>query len=610
MSSAARTLTVDPPVVGEVPLPRRPVLGSRLDRALHSPVLFAMVLSGTAQIVWWRFFATAGGDIAAQDAWAEFARLHPGSAYNLSWYGGMHPVSYSVLSPYLMAAVGVRTTLVVAGTLAAGLLAWLLVGRRRSDARTLAVAGYGALALLGNAVSGRVTFALGTLFALVAICLLVGWPRRRSSGVALRPARGAAVALAAGLATAASPVAGLFLGLVAATLWLGRQRAASYILGLPPVAVVALAAVLFPFSGTQPMPWYSTILPVLAAVAVAISVPASWRSVRLAAVLYAVAVVLVWLIPSPIGTNVSRLGLLFGGVVLVTAAATGGWRASSLAGRLGPAAARVLLVVAILTTSIWQVATAARDAVGASGQTSWGSDIDPVLEQLELRRADLGRVEVVPTRSHREAAVFAPHVPLARGWNRQADAERNRLFYRDRPLTEQAYRRWLHRWAVQYVVLSTAQPDAAAVAETDLINGGLPYLEPVWSDEHWTLYAVRRPTPLVSPPARVVSFDAEHLTLFTPSAGDVVVRIADSPWLSVVDVDRTVDVEASFVQRYLTEPCLSGLDAADAVGPVGPVDAAGSVHPRRDNWLVLHAPSAGTYRISAPYKLPRGTSCP
>ena len=601
MSSAARTLTVDPPVVGEAPLARRSLLRPHLDRALHSPVLLAMVLSGTAQLVWWSFFATAGGDIAAQDAWAEFARLHPGSAYNLAWYGGMHPVSYSVLSPYLMAAVGVRTTLVVAGTLAAGLLAWLLVGRGRSDARAMAVAGYGGLAVLGNAVSGRVTFALGTLFALAAICLLLGWPQRRSPDLALRPARGAAVALTAGLATAASPVAGLFLGLVAATLWLGRQRAAAYTLGLPPVAVVALSAVLFPFSGTQPMPWYSTILPVLAAVAVAIAVPESWRRVRLAAGLYALTVVLVWIVPSPIGTNVSRLGLLFGGVVLVAAAASGGWRTSTAARRVGPGAARALLVVAILTTSVWQVATAARDAVGASGQTSWGSDLDPLLAQLEQRHADRGRVEVVPTRSHREAAVFAPHVPLARGWNRQADAERNRLFYRDRPLTEQAYRRWLHRWAVQYVVLSTAQPDGAAVAETELITGGLPYLEPVWSDEHWTLYAVRRPTPLVSPPARVVSFDADHLTLFTPSAGDVVVRIADSPWLSVVDVDRTLDVGASFVQRFLTEPCLSGLDA---------VDVAGSTHPRRDNWLVLHAPAAGTYRISAPYKLPRGTSCP
>ncbi|CAI9405054.1 MFS transporter [Nocardioides sp. T2.26MG-1] len=602
MSSAGRTLTVDPPVVGEVALTRRPALRPHLARALHSPVVLAMVLSGTAQILWWRFFATAGGDIAAQDAWAEFARLHPGSAYNLAWYGGMHPVSYSVLSPYLMAAVGVRTTLVVAGTLAAGLLAWLLVGRGRSDARGMVVAGYAALALVGNAVSGRVTFALGTLFALSALCLVLGWPRRRSPGLPLRPARGAAVALAAGLATAASPVAGLFLGLVAATFWLGRHRAAAYALGLPPVAVVALSALLFPFSGTQPMPWYSTILPVLAGVAVAISVPESWRSVRLAAVLYAAAVLLVWQIPSPIGTNISRLGLLFGGVVLVAAAATGRWRTSSLARRAGPGVARVFFVVAVVTTSIWQVATSARDAVGASGQTSWASDLDPVLAQLEQRDADLGRVEVVPTRSHREAAVFAPHVPLARGWNRQADAERNPLFYRDRPLTEQAYRRWLHRWAVRYVVLSAAEPDAAAVAETDLIRSRLPYLLPVWSDEHWTLYAVRRPTPLVSPPARVVSFDAEQLTLFTPSAGDVVVRIADSPWLSVEDVNRIqLDASTSFVQRFLTEPCLSGLDT---------VDLAGSARPHSDDWLVLHAPAAGTYRISAPYKLPRGTSCP
>ena len=30
----------------------------------------------------------------------------------------------------------------------------------------------------------------------------------------------------------------------------------------------------------------------------------------------------------------------------------------------------------------------------------------------------------------------------------------------------------------------------------------------------------------------------------------------------------------------------------------------------RDNWLVLHATEAGTYRIGAPYKVPRGSACP
>ena len=627
MSSAERTLTVDAPIAGEVSHEvshevaheissevtgdgtggRRRSVRSRLRRSVRPPVVLAMVLSGTVQILWWRVFATAGGDIAAQDAWAEFARVHPGSAYNLAWYGGMHPVSYSVLSPYLMAAVGVRPTLVVAGTLSAGLLVWLLVGRGRPDTRAMVVAAYAALALVGNAISGRVTFALGTLFALAAICLLLGWPQRRSQELVLRRARGTAVALTAGLATAASPVAGLFLGLVAATLWLGRHRSAAYVLGLPPVAVVALSALLFPFSGTQPMPWFSAILPVLVGAAVAVSVPDGWRKVRLAALLYVAAVLLVWLVPSPIGTNISRLGLLFGGPVMVATAAGGAWRTSTIARRFGPDAARAFLVIAVVTASVWQVATAARDAVGARVQTSWSSDLAPILTQLEQRHADLGRVEVVPTRSHREAAVFAPHVPLARGWNRQADAERNPLFYRDQPLTEDAYRRWLHRWAVQYVVLSTAEPDGAAVAETALIEDGLPYLRPVWSDEQWVLYAVRRPTPLVAPPARVVSFDAAHLTVYTPGSGDVVVRIADSPWLSLAEIDAdaaAVQPEAEYpidVDQLRPEACLSGLDAEDR--------AEGARHHRVD-WLVLHAHRAGTYRISAPYKLPRGTSCP
>ena len=36
---------------------------------------------------------------------------------------------------------------------------------------------------------------------------------------------------------------------------------------------------------------------------------------------------------------------------------------------------------------------------------------------------------------------------LARGWNRQADAERNPIFYDDEtPLTAASYRAWLDRW--------------------------------------------------------------------------------------------------------------------------------------------------------------------
>jgi hypothetical protein len=569
------------------------------------PVLAAVVLAAVVHLLWWQFLATSGGDIAAQDQWAEFARQHPGSAYNLGWYGGMHPVSYSVVSPYIMAAIGVRTTMIVAGTLSAGLLAWLAVGRREGPGRWQ-VALYGALALAGNALSGRVTFALGTLFALAALCVVFAWPTH-SGTRAERWGRGVLTVLASALATASSPVAGAFLGLVAVALWVRRRRAAAYALGIPPIVVVAASAALFPFSGIQPMAWYSTILPIAMGVSVVILTPRSWRLVQAGGVLYVLAVVGAWLIPSPVGTNVSRLGLLFGGVVLVAAATLGPWRSSLIGRRYGARAAAVMLAMALVTSTVWQTAYAVRDVVSSAPPESFTSDIDPLLDQLRARDADLGRVEVVPTKSHREAAAIAPHVPLARGWNRQADADRNPIFYRDRPLKADAYKRWLRRWAVRFVVLSTsATPDPAAADEAALVAGGLPYLDRVWSDDDWTLYEMRHPTPLVSPPAKVVAYDAAELTITTPVAGRIVIRIADSPWLSLVDADGD------------PLPSSEATEGAQLMGAGGPACLTHLASERsdddtdgpRDDWLVLHAPAAGTYRIAAPYKLPRGTSCP
>lgn len=570
------------------------------------PVGLAMLVAGVLHLLWWQFVASSGGDIAAQDAWAEFARTYPDSAYNLAWYGGMHPVSYSVVSPYIMAGLGVRATMIVAGTLSAGLLAWLVVGRSEARLRWVPAV-YGAVALTGNALSGRVTFALGTLFALVALCAVFAWPWRSSSARHPRVerwGRGAVAALFSGLATAASPVAGAFLGLVAATIWLRRRRPAAYALGIPPVLVVVASSIFFPFSGRQPMAWYSAILPIAMGVAVVILTPQRWRNVQAGGALYVLAVLAAWLVPSPVGTNVSRLGLLFGGVVLVAAVTLGDsrpgqpgeWRTSYAGRRWGARAAQVLLVLALATSTIWQVALAVRDVVSTAPTESFTADIDPLLAELTARNADLARVEVVPTKSHSEAAAIAPHVPLARGWNRQADAERNALFYRDRPLTAEAYERWLHRWAVGYVVLpKTATPDTGAAEEAALVAGGLPYLDEVWSDEEWTLYEVQDATPLVSPPARVIAYSAAELTIWTPEAGRVVVRIADSPWLSLVDAEGEPLSDVG-----VGGACLSGLGSDRPEGARAP----------RDDWLVLHAPSPGTYRIASPYKLPRGSTCP
>ena len=76
-----------PPVTTPV-RPRRS-LWRRL--AVH-PVLTTTVIAALLHVIWVEVFANSGGDLAAQDAWAEFVGRHPDSAYNLAWYGGMHPV--------------------------------------------------------------------------------------------------------------------------------------------------------------------------------------------------------------------------------------------------------------------------------------------------------------------------------------------------------------------------------------------------------------------------------------------------------------------------------------------------------------------------------------
>jgi len=234
---------------------------------------------------------------------------------------------------------------------------------------------------------------------------------------------------------------------------------------------------------------------------------------------------------------------------------------------------------------------------------AWTAPLEPLVHQLESRNAELGRVEVVPARSHAEASALAPYVNLARGWNRQADAERNPIFYEDDDLlTKSTYRAWLDRWAVQYVVLPTGPPDYAADEEAALVGSGLPYLREVWSDPYWRLYEVDDPAPLADPPAQVVDFDSTEVVLKVSSPGTVLVRILYSPWLSLVDAQGDAvdgpDTESPGFSPVVANGCLSEQEQPPATGLPD------------DDWTLLHAPAAGIYRIAAPYKLPRGTACP
>jgi len=549
-------------------------------------VLVSAVLAAALILAWTLLGAGLGGDLAAQYAWTGFARSHPTSAYDLAWYGGMHPASYSPLSPYVMAWLGVSTTAVLSGAISAGLLAQLLTSSS-AVRRPWWPALYGSLAMTANAISGRTTFSLGTMFGLAAVTVVLAKPR---SGLA-QPARIAGAVVLSALATAASPVAGLFVGIVAAALWLSGQRSRAYAIGVPPALTVLASAWLFPFGGRQPMHLTSVILPLAIAAICFTLIPRQWRTLRIGAALYAVAVVASWAVPSPVGSNIVRLGLVFGGVPLVALATNGSLVRINLP-RLGwvrPGLRTTVLAGAIALSSIWQVSVATSDAIAAQPDHQQTWSVAALVQQLEARGAAKGRTEAVPRRNHQESATLAQYVNLARGWNRQADADRNPLFYDGEPLTASAYRSWLDTWAVRFVVVSEDKPDPAAKREWTLIRDGLPYLHPVWSDSHWVLYQVDDPAPLAESPAVVDRFDAAALTLHMPRAGTVVVKIRYSPWLSLVDENGNRLTDA-------TVGCLSASPSPTVEDGDGP-------------WLVLHAQQAGTYRVGAPYALPRGSAC-
>lgn len=448
-------------------------------------------------------------------------------------------------------------------------------------------------AFLCNAASGRVTFGLGTVFALGAVAVVFCWPYRWRYK---RWAKALCAAPLAALATMASPVAGLFVGLVAVALFLQKRRPGAWALGLAPAAVVAVSAWLFPFSGTQPMSVGSASLPLLYSVFVYAAVPREWKTVRITAAVYGLSVLLVWLISSQIGSNITRLPMLFAGVALVaalpfTVPRTRKWYA---------------LVVVTVGFNAWIGFKSVDDVVNTTPTASWARELAPLVNELQEVGAEKGRVEVVPASSHREASALAPYVNLARGWNRQADMGRNPLFYDD-TLNSANYYEWLRRWAVHFVVLPKGKADGdGGERERELVQRGMPYLKQIWGDANWQLFRVNDPTPLAEPNAVVERTEQTELTMKVTVPGRIIVRIPYSPWLSIVDaegkkLEAPQETEAS---KDRPDGTPKSYDNVNGCLMEAEEDADG------DKWTVLLAPKAGTYRLGAPYGVPRGTPCP
>ena len=407
----------------------------------------------------------------------------------MSWYAGVHPYGYSLLAPYVMAVVGIGLSGLLAAVAAAVLLARLL----RDTAHPVAGSALGAAFAVANVVSGRTSFALGAVAALAALVLL---PRRVPAAVA---------AARSGLL---SPVAAAFLGLAAAVLVL-RRLPGGWTTGLAASVPVALLAWLFPSGGVQPYEASSAPYAVLAGLVLAALTHSP--ALRTGGLLYAGAAGALVLLSDPFGSNILRLGLLLA-APLVVATATEHWRL------VAPVTAVLLL---------WQV------------QPLWAdlrAPRPPSFVALNRALLDLGvdRVEVVPLRNHGEAAFVAPVVPLARGWSRQIDTARNPIFY-DGPLSARDFEQWLRENGVDAVALGpSARADGGGQAERALLLiGSVRGLEQVWSNDEWRIWRFTDAEPIAGAPVEVLDTDRTTVTLRSPRAAEVELKLQWSRWLSV-----------------------------------------------------------------------------
>jgi hypothetical protein len=454
------------------------------------------------------------------------------------WYAGHYPLaSYSLLYYFPAALVGneLLTLLAVVGS--AALFASLAVREwgepARWPSRVFAVAACGPL------FTGTYAYALGVL-ALLA-CLK-----------ALQLGRTWLALPCAALTLGFSPLAFLFLCLVLVAVFVARGRVDRVALGggvglLVLGAVQGALALLFPLDGRYPFFRAGELAIVLAlsllAAALAVRAPGG-RVLALLFALWALAAVVSFAVPSPIGENVTRLRGLAFPLVLLAAALTR-YRPLWLA---LPAVAAALAYTLTPYVAVIPYRTDGRPAERAF----W----EPTLSFLRTHASPDHRVEVVPTGDHWEA-YWLPRegFPLARGWYRQLDIARNPLFY-EAPLQAVAYRSWLRSVGVRYVVLPDTQLGRVGEErEAALLRSGRSGLREVFRGETAAIWELPEATPILSGPgpARLTELAHDRVEGEAETPGSYRLAVRFTPYWNVeggdVCVERAPDGMTTVVVR-------------------------------------------------------------
>ncbi|MBS1844990.1 MAG: hypothetical protein JST53_11280 [Actinobacteria bacterium] len=531
-----------------------------------SAVLAALMLIWNPQV----------GDLAAQVFHTELFD-HSGLAiWNSSWYAGHYTLNYSVLFPPAAALLGPQLVGMLAVVTSSYLFDRLVRDRWGSEARwaTLWFAA-GVVTLLAD---GQLTFAFGVAFGLAALR-------------ALQTGRTSLAIAAAAACPLASPVAGAFLaGVIAAGVWERGERLSRAAIGACAAALILTIApnLAFPEPGRFPFVTSSFIsIPIWCAGALFLT----WRAdgeARLRRVVlgYALASTAVFLTPNALGGNAVRLGALFGGPVLAAVllsqrplpiARRGAFSAPATGPDLLPHRRvpawlyTVVLALTFVGSLYWQFTASVAQIARSVGDPSTKESFFTPASHWLLEHGGRGtRIEVPPTANHWESAYLAPKFELARGWLRQLDTARDDLFYAEGALTEKSYGRWLRNNAIRYVALPIAPLDYSSAAERRLILRDPPYLHERFRDNHWRIYEVADPKPLVAPlgngRASTVAVGRQGFALDVTRPGDFLVRVNFTPYWSISRGTGCLLGDGKWTIARVTRPGTFSVDADFSLG--------------------------------------------
>lgn len=488
-------------------------------RTAHRGLVHPLVVAGAVAVILGVLYLAAplmGQDLSAQIAHADFARDHPLKPVDFRWFGGSLSFGYSLYVPILAAYVGPQVLGVVAAVAATLLSTTIFV---KAGLRRPMLGGvFAAATQVANLTEGRIAFAVGLTFALAAVLPLVN----REGGYRLWSA------VAAALAGAANPVAGLFVLVVALTVLVHGRVADAVRLFLGAAVGTASVSLLFADGGPFVYAGGDAARAAAVTVLVALLVP-RWTSYLWTGAAVGVAMVAAaYLFSTPVGANASRLAMLFAIPVIAAAAEFVWWRV----------AAAIVAAAVIQTPFVFGTITSAGEPVTRPGYFT------PLVERIEAGGPLTGRVEIPEVTGHWESAYVAREFPLSRGWLRQVDIELwDSTFYGDDGPTAAAYQAFLRRTSTQYVAVPDARLTFYGGREATLIAGGLPYLREVWRDDTWTLYAVAGATPVVSAPASKVTFDAADISFTAPAEAEVTISARWFRWLTLDSTDGTACIE-------------------------------------------------------------------